>query len=384
MNTSTCENENVCSLQDVIDSEIENNEMATAVLGASDAKNCSYDRGYVDRQALYSCATCFKETKQLNAICLACSYVCHQNHDLYELYTKRNIRCDCGNKKFSSDQICKLQPAKEDFNELNKYNHNFEGLYCTCKRPYPDPEYEENANESSDDDIGEMVQCTVCEDWFHFAHLLGNEAFEGLSDDFDEMVCHVCMEKNQFLWFYQGYIPTKIKVSENEIEKVDVVEATVEKNDKNSKNCVLAKMKTTHNSFKAPKNQACYFLNGWREALCKCESCSQLYEANEVKFLTNPEDAIKYYEEKGKQEEAKSEKIDENALLNQELSKLNHVAQIEVLHNLNNFKQELRDFLSSFAEKGEVVKRENIDAFFEDLKSRKKQKTNQNVNYYCK
>lgn len=384
MNSGKHESEDVCSLQDVIDSEIENNKIATAVLGASDAVNCSYDRGYVDRQAIYSCATCFKETKEFQAICLACSYACHQNHDLYELYTKRNLRCDCGNKKFPSSQICKLQPTKEDFNNLNRYNHNFEGLYCTCNRPYPDPEYETNINESSDDDNDEMVQCTVCEDWFHFEHLLGNKAFEGLSDEYDEMVCHTCMEKNKFLWYYQGYIPSKIKITDSDVENVDVVETTSENDQHEIKNCFLDKMKATHRALETPENQACYFLNGWREALCKCESCMLLYESNNVTFLTNPEDAIKYYEEKGKQEEAKNEKIDENVLLNQELSKLNRVAQVEVIHNLNNFKQELRDFLSSFAEKGEVVKRENIDAFFEDLKARKKQKTNENMSYYCK
>ena len=29
--------------------------------------------------------------------------------------------------------------TKSDVNENNKYNHNFEGKYCTCNRPYPDP-----------------------------------------------------------------------------------------------------------------------------------------------------------------------------------------------------------------------------------------------------
>lgn len=30
----------------------------------------------------------------------ACSYSCHENHELIELYTKRDFRCDCGNDKF--------------------------------------------------------------------------------------------------------------------------------------------------------------------------------------------------------------------------------------------------------------------------------------------
>ena len=29
---------------------------------------------------------------------------------------------------------------KEKENVENKYNQNFRGLYCTCRRPYPDPE----------------------------------------------------------------------------------------------------------------------------------------------------------------------------------------------------------------------------------------------------
>lgn len=38
------------------------------------------------------------------------------------------------------------------------YNQNFDGVYCTCARPYPDPE-----NENND----EMLQCVICEDWYH-------------------------------------------------------------------------------------------------------------------------------------------------------------------------------------------------------------------------
>ena len=48
-------------------------------------------------------------------------------------------------------------------NMRNVYNQNFTGVYCTCKRPYPDPDCEE--------DMGEMLQCCVCEDWFHEVHL---------------------------------------------------------------------------------------------------------------------------------------------------------------------------------------------------------------------
>ena len=92
-------------------------------------------QGYVPRQALYSCITC--NTSDPSAVCLACSYECHEGHDLIELYTKRNFKCDCGNGKFK-DLSCKLFQKKAGHNEDNRYNHNFTGLYCICNRPYPD------------------------------------------------------------------------------------------------------------------------------------------------------------------------------------------------------------------------------------------------------
>ena len=63
-------------------------------------------------------------------MCLACSYHCHEGHDLVELYTKRNFRCDCGNKKFPSRNICTLEPKKRPENEDNKYDYEI-SLECS-------------------------------------------------------------------------------------------------------------------------------------------------------------------------------------------------------------------------------------------------------------
>lgn len=114
---------------------------------------------------MYSCLTCIPEAKtdpdKRAGICLACSYHCHEGHELIELYTKRNFRCDCGNSKFDSKQ-CNLCPDKITSNEENLYNQNFQGTYCVCSRPYPDPE---------DPVSDEMIQCIICEDWYHSRHL---------------------------------------------------------------------------------------------------------------------------------------------------------------------------------------------------------------------
>lgn len=42
------------------------------------------------RQPLYACTTCCPvDIENFGGICLACSYHCHEGHELLELYTKR-------------------------------------------------------------------------------------------------------------------------------------------------------------------------------------------------------------------------------------------------------------------------------------------------------
>ena len=43
--------------------------------------------------------------------------------------------------KVSVSLLCLLQ-NKDPENKKNQYNQNFYGVYCTCGRPYPDPEDE--------------------------------------------------------------------------------------------------------------------------------------------------------------------------------------------------------------------------------------------------
>lgn len=112
------EDEETITMLDVIEREDKLEDEASAVLGNSDEKNCTYPKGYIPRQALYSCTTCSSDPNNMAAICLACSLECHDNHELIELYTKRNYRCDCGNSKFKPDFECKLidkATKKSDF-----------------------------------------------------------------------------------------------------------------------------------------------------------------------------------------------------------------------------------------------------------------------------
>ncbi|XP_013179930.1 PREDICTED: putative E3 ubiquitin-protein ligase UBR7 [Papilio xuthus] len=200
----------VVTMLDVLQEEQDFEEDANAVLGASDDKNCSYNKGYIKRQAIYACMTCCSDAKdnplKRAGVCLACSLMCHENHELIELYTKRNFRCDCGNAKFNSHP-CKFTANKADLNEDNKYNQNYSGLYCTCHRPYPDPE-------STSED--EMIQCIICEDWLHASHLDAVVPDEPYS----EMICKDCMEKNSFLHDY-----TSLAITTESVD-VDIVSSS--------------------------------------------------------------------------------------------------------------------------------------------------------------
>jgi E3 ubiquitin-protein ligase UBR7 len=368
------DDKDTCSLQDVLDSEKERNEIACAVLGGSDSTTCSYDKGYVFRQAIYCCVTCSKANDEPHGICLACSYECHQNHELDELYTKRHFRCDCGNDKFKKSKLtCKLRPNKDDINSLNNYNHNFNGLYCTCNKPYPETSANNSANK--DEENEDMIQCSVCEDWFHLNHLKGNECFPTNEDDYDEMICQSCMSKNKFLWYYQGYMALKSdskgdKTENDESKNVDILSVddnkgilkesneNIQNTNNNDNECSLNKLKTKQEYLELNEetiNRASCFKNNWRDFLCKCLDCLNMYKENNIEFLTKSNDTIKYYEDYGKQKEAENQQIDENKLLNDELSKLDRVSQVEFLHNVNDFKQELTEFLSGFAQNGQVV-----------------------------
>ncbi len=115
------------TMLDVLQDEAELEEDAKAVLGGADDKNCTYmGAGYAKRQPLYSCLTCTPRGGGRRAgVCLACSYQCHEGHELVELYTKRRFRCDCGNGAFDKEDggrgaKCRLEPGKANCNESNK------------------------------------------------------------------------------------------------------------------------------------------------------------------------------------------------------------------------------------------------------------------------
>ncbi|CAG7725009.1 unnamed protein product [Allacma fusca] len=382
-------------------------ESANAVLGASDPNNCSYSLGYVKRQALYACVTCNGPDAEKAGVCLGCANKCHENHQLVELYTKRVFRCDCGNKKFQN--ACLLLPEKDAFNTGNVYNHNFSGLYCTCERPYPDP-----------DDDDEMIQCIICEDWYHSRHSFGHHSDRvtiGDGSDIDcEMICEKCTSSCDFLKFYDHLrVPITIKpelasgegspnkedksVSEKSADQSEATNKTNElkieiddsKNessqetgdsgivmtDSNEANPELASVDTaaTNNGcfVKSRKEStlpqsATLWVAGWRSKLCKCELCLNMYFKLGVGFITDDEDTLFAYEALGqaKLEEEEKEKEEEFTSM---WSKLDHVTKVEAMISFNEMKEHLREFL--LKHNGKVFRKRDAEEFAEELKAKR-------------
>ncbi|XP_055878730.1 putative E3 ubiquitin-protein ligase UBR7 [Biomphalaria glabrata] len=360
---------------------------ADAVLGGSDENNCTYPKGYLQRQALYSCSTC---TPEGNAgVCLACSYACHEGHELYELYTKRNFSCDCGNEKFTNNP-CQLFKAPKGLNARNRYNQNFRGLYCSCSRPYPDPE---------DKIEDEMIQCILCEDWHHGRHLNVT-----VPDDFEEMICPSCMSKFSFLWLYASNIKDEVIAKETDnVVVVDEEPATTkeevdlfvqsqkrsrpEETDKNSLHeaasskkaklddslgtevCLL---KTLQNTTTDCPDQAVFWKAGWRSKLCRCTSCMDMYKDKTIEFIIDETDTVHSYEEKGRSSSASraSEPVD----VTDALKGMNRVQQIEVVQGFLDLKSELNEFLQGFARDQKIVTESDIREFFQRMDSRRKER----------
>lgn len=435
--------EKVVTMMDVLQEQQDFEEDANAVLGASDDKNCTYPMGYVKRQALYSCLTCCNEPDKKAAVCLACSLNCHENHELIELYTKRNFRCDCGNPKF--DNPCQLIPDKTALNDDNKYNQNFSGLYCTCHRPYPDPD---------GDDNGDMIQCIICEDWLHANHL---EATVPPNGQYSEMICKDCMNDNLFLHDYTRYAigaqengytedeevdeslnDTKTngdgaeengeldKPKENESEpseqetcekteeveedkdpkvEEEIKETTEEKKDDTQKEEDSEKTASEQDkpekantdetskrklddvdSGVSPKKSkleekcvkprggkiifegATFWPSDFRQKLCTCSKCLEMYKDLCVLYLTDPDDTVTAYETLGKE---KLDGISQYEQGMQALSSLDRIQQINAMTEYNNMKDKLLDYLKNFKEKKVIVKEEDIKAFFAAMKPKR-------------
>ncbi|KAK7904752.1 hypothetical protein WMY93_017359 [Mugilogobius chulae] len=365
---------------------------ALSALAGSDLEHCSYERGYVKRQAVFACNTCTSNPDEPAGVCLACANKCHDNHDLFELYTKRNFRCDCGNGRFGEFK-CQLIPSKDPENVKNQYNHNFSGRYCTCDRLYPDPNNQES---------GEFIQCVICEDWYHSTHL-GCTVAE--PEELEEMVCETCMNRAPFLWTYAAHfaIPPVVNISPGDADEQVDVEAELTESAEASQSLSETPLTNTQQAAENPSSSckrkreretssgsvpdtaktsgcrlkeleaeqrqrlrqgAVFWPSNWRLQLCTCTSCKRAYVSAQVQFLMDPSDSLEAYENKGLEEPFGKHPL---LALTESLS---HTQQLEVIYGYQEMTTTLETFFQECAEEGKIITAEEIRQCFEQLKER--------------
>ncbi|KAL9386930.1 hypothetical protein Peur_020054 [Populus x canadensis] len=384
---------------------------ADLVLGGDEGNECTYNMGYMKRQAIFSCLSC---TPDGNAgVCTACSLSCHDGHEIVELWTKRNFRCDCGNSKFG-EFVCKLFPKKDVENAENSYNHNFKGLYCSCDRPYPDPDVE--AQE-------EMIQCIMCEDWFHDEHL-GLESSNEIPRDeegeplYEDFICKTCSTVCSFLTLYPKAIWAaggKGDATYSNAKDKDVLEDVptacgsgklendiCANNSSEKDNATAGKASAVgesswKNSGSNDSNQCTkdtnlhttcvlgvdvevtspisegkplFLSKNWRDILCRCEKCLDMYNKKHISYLLDREDTIVEYEKMAKQKREEKLQQQEGAELSF-FNKLGHIEKVEILNGIADFKDEFRSFLESF-DKSKTITSSDVHQIFENLAKKRR------------
>jgi len=92
------------------------------------------------------------------------------------------------------------------------------------------------------------------------------------------------------------------------------------------------------------KSEPFFMSKGWREALCRCETCSNFYAQRGIAYLIDKEDSIEEYERIAKQKREKKLEQQQGAATNF-LNSLDHVQKIEMLSGINDMKNEFQSFL---------------------------------------
>ncbi|KAL3652775.1 hypothetical protein CASFOL_002456 [Castilleja foliolosa] len=361
------EGDSTISIKDYLQAVEEEELEANLVLGGDDGEECTYSKGYMKRQAVFSCLTC---TPDGNAgVCTACALSCHEGHEIVELWTKRNFRCDCGNSKFG-EFFCKLLASKDVENSNNLYNHNFKGTYCTCDLPFPDPNAEEQE---------EMIQCCICEDWFHEDHI-GLESSDKIPKDeggeplYEDFICQGCATVCSFLIYYPQTILASDISSCEKGKTVLEVKSDVKVNEcpeatNSSTKCIIG-IDLAGNPPTTDQSKPTFLSKNWRELLCSCDKCSEYYAQKGIGFIAGKEDSIAEYEKLAEQKRNENLQKQEGAEQNF-FNNLGHVAKIELLSGIADMKNEFYAFLES-TDPSKTITTEDVQHIFEKLAKKRR------------
>ncbi|KAJ2827103.1 hypothetical protein FBU31_003262 [Coemansia sp. 'formosensis'] len=341
---------------------------------------CTYDKGYI-RQPLYACLTCthpplkyhqgatgpdsaHQPTTDPAGMCYSCSIECHAGHEVIELFTKRQFRCDCGTKRLllSSEQgaCCRLKSARPMLANLenanNVYNHNFWGMYCTCDKFY-----------TPEDETGVMIQCYVCNDWYHDS-CIGKLPSE---EEYEDYVCRACVSKHPVLRYIDSTMLRYGRVEDSRVSRIEPATSAniADTSDENKADEPVSKrarpstcrLRRDTSAIDAKQPFDLFLAEGWKSNVCTCIDCMREIEANRLVFLVEDDEIVE-----PEDDEALGESLYESAM--KQLRTMDHTRAIDAASAYHSLSSNLKDYLRPFAASGKIVKPQDIQAFFEQQK----------------
>ena len=177
-----------------------------------------------------------------------------------------------------------------------------------------------------------MIQCELCEDWYHTSCL---SKISDIPDDslFDQYFCMLCIEDSEFL-----------KLNSH------LMSFDGHKTHENFNLCFGTKKET-----KLGISKVGLFTNNiWKDAVCKCDICIENLKKDPMHILLL-EDCPNWkpLEEFTQQDSNKDENDWE--VLTESLNKIDRVAAINGINACNAFKDSIKHFLKPFASNNKVV-----------------------------
>lgn len=253
-----------------------------------------------------------------------------------------------------------------------------------------------------------MIQCIVCEDWYHSRHL---QTTVPKSNSFAEMICSECMSRNEFLYHYVGMSITTVlddtevdtsinadlslnttgkhditaeesdKQGEEKVEEllkdeinqsimniIEINKSNSESNDKLDEPPTKKQKLETELVGRCKKPLlvgekipgATFWPIDWRKNICNCEKCVNEMKESKLEFLIDLEDTVLSYQEKGL---AKVHETSEERAM-RAFSQIDRRQQINVLTGYNKLKENLKEFLHAYAVSDVAVTIDDVNRFF--------------------
>lgn len=337
-----------------------------------DFSTCSYEQGYV-KQQVFSCLTCTpKDGGQRGGVCYGCSITCHGDHELVELFNRRAFRCDCGSDRLSG-QPCRIRKDTVPLNADNKYNQNYDNIFCMCKTIY------DAANEADT-----MFQCLLCEDWYH-DRCIKTKSLVPPEDDFEDYVCRSCVGQHPWLLRYLSdpRFACTPKRQQEEQKSTDGLESDVkikhglceaaEEDEKPNKKLKLADDEAKTDQDKStdrcawedlpdPKvaSQDLFLLEHFRDRICKCKACRERMSSC-LPIMVEEE----VYDPPTDSDDNESSFDAGTRAMESTLQSMPREKAIEGILAYNKLKDHIASCLKPLAESGEIITKEHVATFFE-------------------